>query len=122
MIATVNGTAGSTTAKFLWVQTASKVSRIRYRQIYHTFVRHSTACSSSGYVLAILQACFTAAIEAGIQHFVFDLADGRELAAEWETLAAIPTTLWLESGSDAANVWDGQDYDRVSHMLGWTLT
>jgi hypothetical protein len=71
---------------------------------------------------ANVQACFTAAIEAGIQHFVFDLADGSSLAAEWETLAAIPSKLWLETDTDAAKIWDGQDHDRVSHMLGWTLT
>lgn len=67
---------------------------------------------------AYVQACFTAAIEAGIQHFVFDLADGSDLAAQWETLAAIPTTLWLESDSDAAEIWDGQGQDRVSISFG----
>ena len=86
------------------------------------FVRAACSLHATADTLdANLQACFTAAIEAGVQHFVFDLADGSDLAAQWETLAAIPITLWLESDSDAAKVWDGQDHDRVSRMLGWRL-
>lgn len=54
------------------------------------------------------------AVEAGIQHFVFDFYED-DLAAEWGRIAAIPHTLWLtgDASGELHNVTEGTGDDRV---------
>ena len=74
------------------------------RPCTHGHTAHSSASDDCGprqtdaAAIPTPQAVFTAAVEAGVQHFAFEGSD-RALAAAWAKIAAIPHTLWL---ADAA--------------------